>query len=116
MERLTLVLMKCMFKVLGAKFEEKGHFDDHMACLRLNWYMNQDSSNKPVPGQIRCAEHTDYGPVTILKADVVGGLEAFIKDRWIPVQPKNPNDFVINFGDTMMRWSNNKVLATTRCI
>ena len=27
------------------------------------------------PGQIRCGEHTDYGAITLLIQDDVGGLE-----------------------------------------
>jgi len=27
------------------------------------------------PGQIRCGEHTDYGTITLLFQDTVGGLE-----------------------------------------
>jgi len=111
MERLTLEMLKAMFEIMGTKFEEVGYFDDHMACLRLNWYPHQGDDHKPKPGQIRCAEHTDYGPITILKADE-GGLEAFLDDKWLPVPTTDKNDFVVNFGDTLMRWSNNKVLAT----
>jgi len=111
MERLTLGLLEAMFEIMGTKFEEHGYFDDHMGCLRLNWYPSQGGDYKPEPGQIRCAEHTDYGPITILKADQ-GGLEAFLEDKWMPVPTAKNYDFIVNFGDTLMRWSNNKVLAT----
>jgi len=111
MERLTVGMLKAMFEIMGSKFEELGYFDDHMGCLRLNWYPSQGGEYKPEPGQIRCAEHTDYGPITILKADE-GGLEAFVKDKWMPVPTTEKYDFIVNFGDTLMRWSNNKVLAT----
>jgi len=111
MERLSLDLLKAMFDIMGSKFEEDGYFDDHMGCLRLNWYPSQGGDYMPEPGQIRCAEHTDYGPITILKADQ-GGLEAFLEDKWMPVPTTKKCDFIVNFGDTLMRWSNNKVLAT----
>jgi len=111
MERLTLEMLKAMFEIMGTQFEEDGYYNEHMGCLRLNWYPHQGDDTKPEPGQIRCAEHTDYGPITILKADQ-GGLEAFLDNQWMPVPTTDKNDFVVNFGDTLMRWSNNKVLAT----
>jgi len=36
--------------------------------------MIKDSSQIK-PGQIRCGEHTDYGAITLLIQDDVGGLE-----------------------------------------
>ena len=31
------------------------------------------------PGQIRCGEHTDYGAVTLLFQDEIGGLEVHVQ-------------------------------------
>jgi len=112
MERVTKGLLEVTMELVGSKFEEKGYMDNHMGCLRMNYYPHQDHEHQPEPGSIRCAEHTDYGPITILKPDVVGGLMAYIQGKWIDVKPDGPYDFVINYGDTMMRWTNNKILAT----
>lgn len=46
-------------------------------------------------------QHTDYGVLTILKQDSLGGL--FVKNRvpeWIAAPPI-PNSFVINIGDML---------------
>ena len=47
-------------------------------------------------------EHTDYGLLTILHQDDVGGLEVRGPDGWIPVPPV-PGGFVCNIGDMLER-------------
>ncbi len=44
--------------------------------------------------------HTDYGILTILKQDMVGGLEVQTKAGWIQVPPVE-NTFVCNIGDML---------------
>lgn len=59
------------------------------------------------------ADHTDYGTITLLWQDASGGLQ--IKDRasgaWIDVPPI-PGTLVINVGDLLERWSNNRFAST----
>ncbi len=47
-------------------------------------------------------EHTDYGVLTILKQDDVGGLQVKTGSRWIDAPPV-PNSFVCNIGDMLDR-------------
>jgi len=47
-------------------------------------------------------EHTDYGVLTILKQDDVGGLQVKSKGEWITAHPI-PNTFVCNIGDMLDR-------------
>ncbi len=66
----------------------------------------------PLPGQSRAGAHTDYGTVTILRQDAVGGLE--VLDRagaWVAVESV-PGAFVINIGDLMARWTNDRWHST----
>lgn len=47
-------------------------------------------------------EHTDYGLLTILKQDDLGGLQIRSHGRWLEVPPL-PNTFVCNIGDMLDR-------------
>ena len=47
-------------------------------------------------------EHTDYGVLTILKQDSVGGLQIRTQSNWIEA-PFIPNTFVCNIGDMLER-------------
>jgi isopenicillin N synthase-like dioxygenase len=55
--------------------------------------------------------HTDYGCLTILAQDDVGGLQIMNRDGdWIDA-PAIPDTFVINIGDMMQRLTNDVYLA-----
>ena len=43
--------------------------------IRFNYYPVIPDISKVKPGQIRCGEHNDYGGITLLIQDDVGGLE-----------------------------------------
>jgi isopenicillin N synthase-like dioxygenase len=62
--------------------------------------------------QIGAADHTDYGTITILWQDDVGGLQ--VRNRagqWIEAPPIEET-FVINIGDMLARWSNDLFVST----
>ena len=67
----------------------------------------------PKPGQLRTGAHTDYGSLTILAmTDSNGGLEAQAADgNWIPVQAQR-GEVVVNLGDMMQRWTNDRWVST----
>jgi isopenicillin N synthase-like dioxygenase len=85
--------------------------DRHISRLNVRLYPEQKVA--PLPGQLRAAAHTDYGTVTILKpGDTVGGLQvADAAGNWHDV-PMIPGSFVINQGDLMARWTNDRWLST----
>ncbi len=78
--------------------------------LRLLHYPPAPSELKP--NQIRAGAHSDYGCITLLFQDAVGGLEILSADgSWIAA-PYVPNAVLINIGDLMQRWTNNKFCST----
>ena len=62
--------------------------------------------------QFGVAPHTDYGGLTLLCQDDTGGLQ--VRNRsgeWVTAPPV-PGTFVVNIGDLMARWSNDRFIST----
>lgn len=66
----------------------------------------------PEPGQIRAGEHSDYGSVTLLFQDDVGGLEVQTADGYWISAPCIPDTVLVNTGDLMQCWSNDVFCST----
>ena len=68
---------------------------------------------EPLPGQLRAGAHSDYGTLTILRSEnVAGGLQVFSRGgEWLDVRVP-PDAFVINIGDMLMRWTNDRWVST----
>lgn len=56
-------------------------------------------------------EHTDYGVLTILKQDQVGGLQVKSGAQWIEA-PYIPNTFICNIGDMLDRMTGGRYRST----
>jgi polar amino acid transport system ATP-binding protein len=52
--------------------------------------------------ELGVGEHTDYGLLTLLQQDEVGGLEVWHHDQWLSAPPV-PDSFVCNVGDMLER-------------
>ena len=62
--------------------------------------------------QLGAGAHTDYGSITLLFQDEVGGLELLrADDSWQPAPPVQ-GAAVINTGDLMERWTNGRFRST----
>jgi len=112
MEWLAGRLMRAFARALGLRedfFDDKA--DRHISGIRVINY--PDQPEPPAAGQLRAGAHSDYGALTILKAEnVPGGLEVLTRaGQWVPVAPV-PDSFVINLGDLMMRWTNDRWIST----
>jgi isopenicillin N synthase-like dioxygenase len=64
-------------------------------------------------GRLGASAHTDYGTLTILLADpVVGGLQLQSSGGgWHDIEAM-PGSFVVNLGDAMARWTNDRWRST----
>ena len=83
----------------------------HLGALRALNYPSM--TNEFLPGQQRAGAHSDYGSVTILKPDPsVGGLEVQLPSgEWLAA-PTVENAYVVNIGDLLARWTNNRWVST----
>jgi len=61
--------------------------------------------------QSRLHAHTDGTLLTVLMQDATGGLEVEVEGQWVGV-PIVPDSFVINIGDLMMFWLNQRWHST----
>ena len=90
--------------------------DRHTSTARLNFYPAADplsgSERDEVNalGDMALHHHTDPGAITLLLQDDVGGLQTLSADGWIDV-PANPDALVVNMGDVMQVWTNDRYRA-----
>ena len=85
--------------------------------IRLNHYPAVDMQTLRKGIIKRTWPHTDFGIITLLFQDDIGGLE--LEDRtapgkFVPVDPgpaEKPSEMVVNISDTLERWSNGVIRA-----
>ncbi|CAG7732945.1 unnamed protein product [Allacma fusca] len=75
---------------------------DPLPLFRIFNYPALDKAQVEERGSWGVAEHTDYGVLTILKQDTLGGLEVKSQGEWIQAPPI-PGTFVCNIGDMLDR-------------
>jgi isopenicillin N synthase-like dioxygenase len=100
MTKLGHILMAGIALSLGL---EKSYFADRytkdpLILFRIFNYPPNSSSQS----EWGVGEHTDYGVLTILKQDNIGGLQIKSKSGWIDAPPI-PGSFVCNIGDMLDR-------------
>ncbi|HLJ19954.1 MAG TPA: 2-oxoglutarate and iron-dependent oxygenase domain-containing protein [Stellaceae bacterium] len=62
--------------------------------------------------QFGVAPHTDYGGLTLLNQDDTRGLQVRARSgEWVTAVPI-PGTFVVNIGDLMARWTNDRFVST----
>jgi isopenicillin N synthase-like dioxygenase len=85
--------------------------DRHISRLRVRNY--PAPVTPPLPGQLRAGVHSDYGSLTILRTEASpGGLQ--VRNRagdWVDA-PIAPDSFIVNIGELMARWTNERWKAT----
>lgn len=86
--------------------------DRHTSAMRALDYPGRNTSQID-ENDFGASAHTDYGTLTILEVDAVeAGLEVQGLDgSWVPVMPP-PGALVVNLGDAMERWTNDRWRST----
>jgi isopenicillin N synthase-like dioxygenase len=89
------------------------YFDGNSGFVRLNRYPRcdepapPDANHFPAHGHLGVHHHTDAGALTFLYQDAVAGLQAWIDDRFVTVEPIE-GAFTVNLGDMLQVWSNDR--------
>ena len=106
MEELAFKLLELIARSLNLRPDRlHGFFRDQTTFIRLNHY-------PPCPSPdlaLGVGRHKDAGALTVLYQDDVGGLDVRRRSdgEWVRVKPV-PNSFIINVGDIIQVWSNDR--------
>jgi isopenicillin N synthase-like dioxygenase len=90
----------------------RGFIDQSVSQLQVINYPAQ--IEPPQETQLRASAHTDFGTLTLLLAeDKPGGLQVQRGDgSWLDVAPPEPECYIVNIGDLMARWTNDRWRST----
>lgn len=90
-------------------FDDK--IDRHITNFSVIHYPAQATA--PSAQQLRAGAHTDYGSMTIVHTNTdVGGLEVQDASGDWSLVPIVPGTFVVNIGDLMAEWTNDRWVST----
>lgn len=116
-ERIATRLVEAIAILLGAEPSELTRgFVEHTSFLRLNHYpvcdtpAPPDSPTVPRSGHLGIGHHTDAGAITVLLQDDRPGLQVKKDEIWHDVTPLD-EALVINLGDVVQVWSNDRYRA-----
>ena len=110
MEHLCSEILKLMAIALELPedwFDDK--FEQPTSLLMANWY--PPVTGEVFSGQLRRGEHTDYGAFTIVAPEQIPGLQISVDDQWVDIKLVE-NGYVINIGDLLARWTNDRWTST----
>ncbi len=107
---LALALMRLSAVALELPPDYFAPFFDRME-LNLRCVLYPDQIEAPEAHALRYGPHTDFSGFTILRQDAApGGLQVKIEGDWIDVPPV-PGTLVINAGDLIQRWTNDRWIS-----
>lgn len=111
MQALAQTLLRAIALALGIKRDFfDARFAEPISVFRMIHYPPRHTARSA--DQPGAGAHTDYGCVTLLYQDDAGGLQVRnVNGEWIDAPPI-PGSFVVNIGDMMARWSNDRYTST----
>ncbi len=111
MEALCRLTMRALALSLELPEDHFEHFcDDAVSNLKLLHYPPQPQQADP--DEKGCGAHTDWGAITYLLQDDVGGLQVWDETQgWIDAPPV-AGAYVLNLGDLIARWTNDRFRST----
>ncbi len=86
---------------LPVDYFRQHYLDDPLVLFRIFHYPKLNEQHRQ-NAQWGVGEHTDYGVLTLLKQDEVGGLQVKSAEQWIEAPPIE-NTFICNIGDMLDR-------------
>ncbi|AQZ32399.1 2OG-Fe(II) oxygenase [Pseudomonas sp. LPH1] len=111
MQDLAKTLLRAMAMALDIEHDFFDvRFHEPISVLRMIHYPPRHTATSS--DQQGAGAHTDYGCITLLYQDDAGGLQVRARDgKWIDAPPI-AGSFVVNIGDMMARWSNDRYTST----
>ena len=106
MTRVTALGHRVMEGIAGSLDLPADYFARRYTADPLILFRIFNYPSRPIPAGLDVrdgvGEHTDYGLLTLLRQDSVGGLQVHAKSGWIEAPPV-PDSFVCNIGDMLDR-------------
>lgn len=116
-EAVALDLIRAIAGALGAPAQPLlDTFQGHTSYLRMNYYpicpdpSPANTPTGPPNGHFAISHHSDAGAVTVLLMDGVKGLQVEKDGRWHLIEAQ-AGDWIINIGDVVQVWSNDRYKA-----
>lgn len=115
-ERIGRMVLRVLAMGLGVDGEYfEGLMEGGNVCMtcRAHRYLRGEEGRGEGGKSGGISPHTDFGVLTLLLQDDVGGLEVFDREErtWYPVEPVE-GAMVVNLGDIMARWTNDRYMST----
>lgn len=84
---------------------------ESQTIFRSLYYYNLDPNENVPPNAVRCGEHSDWGTITLLIQDMVGGLEVkTLEGQWLDATPVE-NAILLNSGQLLEYWTGGRFHA-----
>jgi isopenicillin N synthase-like dioxygenase len=111
-QRAVLGVASSLLRAIAAALDlAPSFFDERMTApqcfLRMMHY-----EPRPAEPVVLTDPHTDYGLITLLATDGVGGLEVRARGGEWSMVSAPPGSLVVNLGDMLARWTNDRYVST----